>query len=59
MRIEIEYDKSIDERMSPIGFAKAVIEFWDIEDVDGVVDEFEEMVEHLQVRLKHWKDEGC
>lgn len=54
--IKIEYEDG--ENMSPIGFAKAVIDFWHIDDIDGVVDDFKEMVEHLQVRAKHLKDEG-
>lgn len=52
----IKYEEG--ETMSPIGFAKAVIDFWHIDDIDGVVDDFKEMVEHLQVRAKHLKDEG-
>ena len=57
MKIKIEYDSG--ETMSPIGFAKAVTEFWDVEDVKGVADAFKEMVEYLQVYVKHMKDEDC
>lgn len=49
----IEYEAG--ETMSPIGFAKAVIDFWHIEDIDGVADDFKEMVDHLQVKVRHLK----
>ena len=55
MKITIEYDKG--ETLSPIGFAKAVTEFWDVEDVNGVVDAFKEMAEYLQVYVKYMRDE--
>lgn len=56
MKIKIEYDKG--EILSPIGFAEAVIKFWDVEDVDCVADAFKEMVEHLQVHKNHMKNEA-
>lgn len=56
MKIHIEYDNGIIERLTAMGFAKAVTEYWfDGEKVkdDALISEFKEMVEYLRVYSKY------
>lgn len=56
MKIHIEYDNGIIERLTAMSFAKAVTEYWVSDEKvkdDALVSEFKEMVEYLRVYSKY------